>query len=550
MYRVLIVFYILYFIFSPARAQDSLLLRNYEVVKQQNAWLTGRNAAALTRFSSRDIATAEAALSWERGGLANYTDGQRLLTADVCAEAFCRLSPRVVAAGGISYQNWSGKDMTGSAFINPDRMPFNLVEDSLTNAGNKHRDTYRLSGGVGVDLWRGIAIGARLDYTSANYAKYKDLRHKNKLMDLQLTAGILFTFNGQRSMVNGQRSMVNVGLDYTYHRQTESVSFGTYGKNEKVYKTLIDYGAMMGRAEQFGNEGFTDKNREMPFFEDAHGGGIQLELCPFANTHHPSPITLYAAVEMSHGTGYYGRRSPYTITYTNHDRDITDVTVQARYVATESQHTLSFDFRREKVENRMETFRELTNPNGATYYEYFDAVESGDKWWRDVQVAWTSRLGMHGETPTWQLHAAYLWGKRTQRAYLYPFFRRQHLNTNEVNLSVARNLIGQCGIWTLTVEGGYHKGSGTPADDYAFVEPDSKQEAPATMEAHLMREYHYLTAPQYRLGASVQYAFVFPGTQLKTHARLSASYRKANETCEYNTASDRTRLSLAVGCTF
>lgn len=531
-----VLFYLFTFLPLAVGAQDSLLLRNYEVVKQQDAWLSGRNAAALTRFTARDIATAEAALSWERGSLANYTEGQRQLTADISAEAFCRLSPRVVVAGAISYENWSGKDMTGSAFIRPERMPFNLVEDSLTNAGNKHRDTYRLTGGVGVDLWQGIAVGARLDYTSANYAKYKDLRHKNKLMDLQLTAGVYAPLT----------AWLSAGADYTYHRQTESVTFGTYGKNEKVYKTLIDYGAMMGRVEQFGNEGFTDKSREMPFFEESHGGGVQIELRPSRL----SPLTIYAAAELSHGTGYYGRRSPYTITYTNHDRDLTSVNVVAQYVATESQHTLAFDFRREKVENRMETYRELTNQSGATYYEYYDAVESGDKWWRDMQLTWTSRLGMHGETPTWQLQAAYLWGKRTQRAYLYPYFRRQHLHTNEVSFSATRNLIGQHGIWSLTVAGAYHKGNGSPADDYVFVEPDSKQEAPATMTAMLMREYHYLTAPQYRLGASAQYAFLFPGTRLKTHARLSISYRKANETSEYYTASDRTQVSLAVGCTF
>ena len=97
--------------------------------------------------------------------------------------------------------------MTGSAFMQ-ERMPFNLVEDSLTNPGKKHRDTYHLVGALGVDIHQGMSVGARLDYTSANYAKYKDLRHQNKLMDLQLTLG------GHVPLTD----WLSMGADYTYHR--------------------------------------------------------------------------------------------------------------------------------------------------------------------------------------------------------------------------------------------------------------------------------------------------------------------------------------------
>ena len=53
--------------------------------------------------------------------------------------------------------------MTGSVFMK-NRLPFDIVEQTEENSGKKHRDTYRLSGAVGVDLWRGYSIGARIDY--------------------------------------------------------------------------------------------------------------------------------------------------------------------------------------------------------------------------------------------------------------------------------------------------------------------------------------------------------------------------------------------------
>lgn len=529
---------------SPINAQtDSLLLRNYDVVKQQDKWLTQLNAAALTRFSSDNIVKAEASLTKADGGHIDYYDSPDVLQFDAHIESFYRLGQRTVVFGSMSYINWSGKDMTGSAFMHLTpylssltsyRYPFDLVEDSLTNEGKKHRDVYQLTGGIGIDVWRGISLGARVDYTSANYAKYKDLRHKNKLMDLSVTAGIYAPL----------LPWLSTGAHYLYHRQTESLSFSTYGKSEKVYMTLIDYGAAFGRVEQFGNEGYTDKSHEMPWLEDGHGGDFQLEVRPMTG------LSVFGAIGVSHGSGYYGRRSPYTITYTNHERDVMTINGAVKYVTTASQHTLDISFRREKLKNQAETYREMTNQNGANYYEYYDPVETGDKWWRDLTLAWTSLLGMQGETPTWQLQAAYTWGKRTQRAYLYPFFRRQQLHTNEVSLSATRNLIGSKGIWSLTLEGAFGKGNGEPFEDYAFTTPSSKQEKPATMEAMLWRNYQYLTAAQFRIGGSVQYAFIFPGTRLKTHARLSASHHKANETYDYSQGRNRTQLALAIGCTF
>lgn len=517
-----------------AGAQDSLLLRDYDAIELQNPWLAQRNAAALTTLHAENIAKAEASLVVTEGGLADYSDATSTLQAAAGVASYYRLSERAVASGAISYANWSGRDMTGSAFMWPGRMPFDLVEDSLTNAGDKHSDTFQLMGAVGVDVWRGLSVGARLDYTAANYAKYKDLRHKNKLMDLSLTAGIYGPL----------LSWLSLGVDYTYHRQTESLAFSTYGKSEKVYKTLIDYGAAFGRVEQFGNEGFTDKSREMPWLEEGHGGGLQLEVRP------TGCLSLFAALRLSHATGYYGRPSPFTITYTHHRRDVAEVQAAVRYATAHAQHLLQIDFRREKLFNEASTFRALTNENGANYYEYFDPVETGDKWWRDLQLSWTSLLGMRGDMPVWRLTAVYQWAKRTQRAYLYPFFRRQHLHTNEVSLSATRNLTGRRGVWSLSVEGGFRRGMGEPFADGVFVLPSSKQTQPATMDAALWRNYQWLTAAQYHVGASVQYAFLFPGTRLKTYSRLAVSHRKANESFDYSRGCDRTQLAVSLGCTF
>ena len=97
--------------------QDSLLLRNYEFVKQQSPWLTSSNAAGLTFYQAKNIAMAEAGLSYAEGGLIDYWQAPRVLQANVRAEAFQRLSARTVVYGAIGYDNYTGRQMTGSAFI-------------------------------------------------------------------------------------------------------------------------------------------------------------------------------------------------------------------------------------------------------------------------------------------------------------------------------------------------------------------------------------------------------------------------------------------------
>ena len=425
--------------------------------------------------------------------------------------------------------------MAGSVFMQ-DRLPFDIVEDSLTNLGRKHRDTYHLTGGCGYMVANGFSVGVRADYTAANYAKYKDLRHKNKLMDLRLTAGIFAPVT----------PWLNMGADYTYHRRTESLSFNTYGKNEKVYKSLIDYGAMMGIVEQFGNEGYTDKTNEMPLFEDGHGVGLQFSVGQ-------ASFSLFNALEYSHSTGYYGRKSPYTVTYTDHDRDIFTGHMRLSYDKGTTRAFLDLRYQHEKLQNRANTYRGLTNANGATHYEYYDAAESADKRWRNLDVDYTMYLGIRHELPTWTITAGYHFVQRDITAYLYPYYRQQQLRTHEVTASVARNIILSKGVWNITLKGGYQEGSGNPYSDGTFVTPSGKQPQPATMETLLWRDYHYLTAPQYAVGLQMKYTFLFPGTSLCTHIRAAIDHRLAAITDETHAGfhnPHRTILTIAVGHTF
>ena len=525
---------------TNTHAQDSLLLRDYSYVRQSQPWLTLRNAAALTLFDHQNMAEAELSLSHGSGKLTGISGSPSATNLQATIESYYRINLRTVVFGAISYDNLSGSDMTGSIFMQ-DRLPFDIVEDSLTNKGRKHRDTYHLTGGCGYDIYKGFSIGLKANYTAANYAKYKDLRHKNKLMDLKLTVGLFAPFTIQRLTFN-------VSADYSYLRRTESVDFDTYGKNEKVYKSLIDYGGMMGIVEQFGNEGYTDKTNEMPLFEDGHSIGLQ-----FSMQH--APFSVFNVLTYSHTTGYYGRKSPYTITYTNHDRDILTEHLRLSYLppSGRSGYHLDVRYQSEKLQNRMNTYRGLTNTNGATHYEYYDATETSDKSWRNLDIDYTMYLGICHEMPTWTITAGYHWQQRDLSAYLYPYYRQQQLRTNELTATVTRNILLSKGIWAVTIKGGYQKGSGDPYKDGTFVAPSNQQYQPATQEELLWQDYQYLTAPQYNVGLQMKYTFIFPGTNLRTHVRAAIDYHRASITDETPSGlhnPHRTFITIAVGHTF
>lgn len=542
----------LLFVGLAAKAQVS-----YDAIKRSDAWLTSLNAAALTRYSASNAAQAELSLTKAKGGFTDFSDSPDVLQGDAAVEAFYRLSSRTVVYGAMSYDNFSGKDMAGSTFISDFRphtsdlilqtsyfrhLPFDIIEDSLNNTGTKHRDTYHLTGGFGYSVSNGFSVGARLDYTAANYAKYKDLRHKNKLMDMTFSASV-FTPLG---------NSVQIGATYLYRRTTESVLFSTYGKGGRNFVSFINYGPYIGQTEQFGSTGFTDKSREMPLVDDYNGACLQ-----FSIGHSPA-LQFYNAMTYAHRRGYYGRRSPYTITFTRHKSHVYKYDARLSRQSEKARFFLNFSLSAENLENLLPSRLELKNEAGATYYEYFTPVKSANRLWVDGQASLradvsqlsSEALTTPGSMSVWSFEGGLRWAHHKQTAYLFPYYRRQHYTGYEPFISLTRNIATQKGVWTAQAGASFRHGDGTPADDGTFIEPSDKQMPPPTMDTYFWRDYQWMNAAQYEVGASGQYAFIMPSTSMKTYVRIALSHRKCNERNEYMAGPDRTTATLTLGCEF
>ncbi|HAT62773.1 MAG TPA: hypothetical protein DCS83_09610 [Prevotella sp.] len=286
--------------------RDSIMHRDFRFVQSSDLWLEENNAAALIRFHSNNISSGEMFAQYAKGGFIDYSQSPRLLNIGAKAESLYRLSPHTVVYGLISYTNFSGHDMTGSVFIDPADKPIDIVEDSITNSGKKHLDTYHMIGAIGFSLWKNVSMGAKIDFTAANYAKYKDLRHQNKLTDITGSLGVYYPVNNK----------LQIGGYYSYRRAIESLRYNVYGKTDRTYISLIDYGGFIGQTEQFSTEGYTGSSHELPFFDEYLGYGMQIDI----KMH--SLLTWHNSFSTDRRHGYYGRKSPYTIIYTRGTKDM------------------------------------------------------------------------------------------------------------------------------------------------------------------------------------------------------------------------------------
>lgn len=516
-----------------AETKDSILHRDYSFISDSDPWLTERNAAALTRFDTHNISFAEVYTQYSKGGFVNYDMSPDAWNTGATVTSLYRLSQNIVLAGDMSYDSFSGQDMTGSAFIDTSHLPFDLTEADLSNAGSKHYDTYHLMGAISWNVYKDVAIGVKTDFTAANAAKYKDLRHKSKLMNLDITSGVYIPLGP-----------LKLGADYEYRRNTQSVLFSTYAGSAQDYVSYINYGPWIGKTEQFSNTGFTNSSLEQPLLSEYQGMGIQI------GWDISDRLTWYNGFNMAYREGYYGRKSPYTIVFAEHRSHKYDYRSSLSLKTERQVHRLDFTIAAENLVNDMTSYRNTTNEQGATYYQYFDPVKSANRLWTDIHFGYTGYYAVREELPLWMLQVGVNRAHRKQTGYDYPYYRRQDLTSTEAYILAEHSIRLSQGILAITAGFSYKHGNGDAFEDGTFITPSDKQTGISTMEAFLYREYEYLTAPQYAISGRVKYAFVFPLTQLSTYAAMDVRHLKANTHNIFLLGRDNTNLKITLGCYF
>ena len=509
--------------------------KDYSFIKTSDAWLTSENAAGLKELDVSKVSMAEISYYKENGDFINYHQSNNSYKVGANIESLHRLNSKIVLFGKISYDLFEGKNMSGSAFIHPEETPFDIVEYDWSAQGNKKLENYHLIGAVSADLYKGLILGGKIDFKASNYAKDKDLRHKNTLSDMHATIGLSHEIT----------PFLDVGVNYYYRRRNEGVTFNMYGTTDKLYESLISYGVFYGRNEAFeGTEGYTAKNKTNPLFDEYQGGAVQLKI------NFNSQLDFYNEFAYKKREGHYGKKSSSTPVYSQHHSHIYAYTGKLNYRHKKSLHSLDLALNQEKLEN-LENIYLIEKPQGGAtnLITYYDPLKVGDKKILNAKMEYTAHLGIEGLNPTWTLKGGIHYYNRKQTASVYPFFRTQTIRQTAFHLGVVRNIVKKQNMYSFSVRAIYSTGNDTPKQEGHYDTPSEDQVSPPNSDYNLYKEHEYLTCKQAQGNFGIKYSRLFPKIKMKGHASIHYTLTQAFNT-KHLEGSSFNQLKITIGCTF
>ena len=473
------------FLLSVMATAQSGGTAEFEYVRLSDARLAGENPAGLHALWLPKISMAEAYFSKSDGKFINYYQSNNSYEAGAAAESFFRLNPKTVFYGKVNYSSFSGKNMGGSAFIDPYARSFDIEETVDSLRGKKNLENCFLAGAISVKPFERFAVGGRIDCRAANYSKFKDLRHSNKLFDLKATLGVSYSFG----------SFFDLGLDYFYRRNVEELEFSRHGTTDLQYWSLISFGSFSGRSELFGGEGYTDPSEKKPSVDEWNGGSIQLRFKTGKQS------VLFNEISFRSATGYFGKRSPRTPVYLEHSAPVWIYRGNFSFRRGANHHILTADVERETMKNYENIYRIETAPGGRTNIVYLDKNLILNRRLVQLSAGYTANLNVANSLPAWTVRADAAHSLRSQTVSMYPYFRRQTIASLRLRLAAERNIAHRKNIYNIGIGAIFGSGSGTKRDDGVYAAPAETQRPPKYNDALLDREYEYLTAT--RVGGNI-----------------------------------------------
>ena len=480
-------------------AQNAYLPEMQEAVAKFTA-SGSTNTAFLTEFPLKRVSYLEAFASKGNGDFVNFNQSDNNYQVGLTTESYYRFNERIMLYGKVQYGMNRGRHMTGSTFIPDEEAPFELVEMADSCAGSKRLEAYTLVGGLGYRLSDRVSLGGKISYQAANYAKYKDLRHQNSRMRMQVDLGTTYR----------PLSWLTLGLSYTYHRRNESIYFNVYGNTDRQYYTLIDFGSFFGRQEAFGENGYTAEST--PLFTQTHGGAFQAAF-------NFGRVNWFNEFYYQSDDGRFGTGDDRDVIFSTHNGHVLGYTGKALLEQTEHTHVIEASVAKRLTENYESNYKESTDENGVSQIKYYGKNQMLDRTRWNLSAAYTflkktaqaRSAAQARDLSAAELRSQYAAGARFQysntesKTSVYPFYRKQSVNVWEADVYGTYNWFKKKQIFTVSLSLGYGSGGGTMKEDGIYVPVSDKQEKPDRRDDLLEREYDYLTASRLQGNLTLRY---------------------------------------------
>ncbi len=475
----------------------ALAQERFQGVVDRNVWLLSDNAAALTLCTDSTASLAE--LAWNRswGKWHDYSEGSSHNNVSARVQSFLHLSPSVMTYGSVSYDNFNGHRMQGSMLFDDGSLrPFDIVDYELGNAGDKHSEMVSLDGAVGWRPLSHLAIGAKADYTAATYVKYKDLRHTNTYMRLDLTAGFCLP-----RLAGG---LIDAGLYGEYRRRVEELVLKTYGTSDIIYKSIIDYANFTGTVESFGETGFTDTGTGLPHLSEKKGAAVQLAFHLTDNIE-----WLNEFVWLTHD-GRYGKKSQYTISYSRWNGKDFELRSHLKWSHNDDLHLVDFSWHSESLDADREVYiRENDDRNASViYYKYFTPVKMNDKQQTTLRFAYAGRLKPYDGCYLWSFGAGAEIVRLEQTAYVYPKYSRQKISVYRPFAQLERRfMMHDYRHFSVGLSVNTQSGNGDLKDDGLLSGINSDKNSMEVQSTFQLQHYEWLTTRQWNASCSLGFGW-------------------------------------------
>ncbi|MDQ8006586.1 MAG: hypothetical protein REI64_17415 [Pedobacter sp.] len=496
-----------------AQQQIDTVFTDIDYIRKSNTWLSSSNASGLRFFSLPKISTAKIFLNKDNGEFKNFHQTDNSYTYGLSAESIYRLNPKVVFLGNVTYSTFTGNNMGGSSFMDPYLNSFDIVELDDANKGIKQLETYGLTGAVSTQLTSKFTIGGSIDYQASNFAKMKDLRHINKLLNLGLSIGGLYEINDK----------VEFGLNYNYDRRIESIAFRSYGNTDRQFISLISFGSFYGRSELFDRYGYTSGENSTPMTNFNHGAAFQLNIKLDKKIRYLNEFTFSIL------KGFYGQDGTASVLYTQHGGNNYSYNGTLSIIGTKTEQYISISANHQTLVNNENVYRRETTTGGVSRIVYYGQSEVLDKQQLSAHLHYTLFKNVQNRNPRWEVNLSTGYFRRQQTTTIYPFYRDQTINSYQANANLKRNIIKANRIYSFAVGLGYGSGSGIAKYDGLYATPSASQVAPTSMDLYLYQEFEYFTKPRVMANLSLQYTKKLK-QNIAPYAKLNYNYTKAFDT--------------------
>ncbi|WP_295939406.1 DUF6850 family outer membrane beta-barrel protein [uncultured Alistipes sp.] len=499
MKRILI--FILLFAAAGTVAQE-----RFDYVERRNPWSQSPNAAGL-RQDSLSRSYAEVYFTKENGGMTGHSSSDNSWNAGA-RTASIRHFEKVSFAGSFGYDYSEGRNMCGSMFVEPGYYPFDLLEFT---PGRKVRESYAFTGGVSAVLGRRWMGGVAIDFEARNYAKRKDLRHKNTRLDFEFAPGVMY-----------HAGPLAVGINYIIGKNSEKLEAEQIATTPEPPKAFLDKGLYYGVLRQWDSDDLHLASASgvsgFPVKENTQGAGLQLQYGAF-----------YGDIAYRNRQGETGERG--VIWYEFETSQITANAVWSLH-KTDTEHFVrtGVDWVSQKNRENIITFN---NENGVSLPQIHGSVPIFSRRRLDLRLEYEiatarmrTRAGVEG---TWL---------NRESTLMYPYVEGQ--KTNWVTV------FGDCllifGRWELNFAADYRQGSFSERSE-KFETPGEPGEYPEQLTDYYDYENEYLTAK--RLGAALGLRYNISRFYIDLNARYEHGFG-----LKYVAQPNRVAATLSIGYIF